>query len=88
MQIPNKAKKAVIHIAVVLDHHVRRNYGKGIVWKPAKPMAIPAKDAVGGGGPEFQRFSRFPCPMVNALDVWAVRKLSPARRSTSDKGER
>jgi hypothetical protein len=87
MQIPDKDEKAVTLTAVAQSHEVPRTRGSGVGWKQAKPMAIPAKVAV-GGGPEFQKFSRFPRHTVNALDVWAASKLSPARRSTSDKGER
>jgi hypothetical protein len=84
MQIPDKDEKAVTLTAVAQSHEVPRTRGSGVGWKQVKPMAIPAQD----GGPEFQKFGRFPHPMINALDVRAVRKLSPARRSTSDRGER
>jgi len=51
-------------------------------------VATLAKLAVVGGGPEFQKFGRFPRYTVDALDAWAASKLSPARRSTSHKGKR
>ena len=85
MQIPDHVDKAIALRVVALNHDLHRTRGKGIIWKQTKPMPIPAQD---DGGPEFQKFGRFPRPMVNAPDVWAVRKLSPARRSTSDKDKR
>ena len=84
MQISDQVEKAIALRAVALNHDLHRTRGKDIIWKQTKPMPIPAQD----GGPEFQKFGRFPHPMINAPDVWAVRKLSPARRSTSDTGER
>jgi hypothetical protein len=85
MQISDKDEKAVTLIAVAQSHEVPRTGGSGVGWKQVKPMAIPAQD--GGGGPEFQKFGRFPHYTIDALDAWAASKLSPARRSTSDKGK-
>ena len=43
-----------------------------------------AKLAVVGGGPEFRKAGRFPLYPEDALDDWALSRLSPRVRSTSE----
>jgi hypothetical protein len=47
-----------------------------------------AKLACIGGGPAFQYFGRFPRYTIEALEAWIAGKLTPARKSTSDRGNR
>jgi hypothetical protein len=44
-----------------------------------------AKLAVTGGGPLFRKAGRFPLYELADLDAWAMSKLGPKQRSTSDR---
>ena len=43
-----------------------------------------AKLAVVGGGPVFRKAGRYPIYQPEDLDRWAVARIGPAQRSTSD----
>jgi len=47
-----------------------------------------AKMAVLGGHPEFQYDGRFPVTTTESADAFAVARLGPCRRSTSDNGQK
>ena len=49
-------------------------------------VATLAKLACLGGGPPFQKAGRLPLYPVDLLDVWAVARLGPVVRSTSESG--
>jgi hypothetical protein len=44
-----------------------------------------AKLATIGGGPPFRRVGRFPLYEVADLNAWALSRLGPKQRSTSDR---
>jgi hypothetical protein len=45
-----------------------------------------AKWACVGGGPPYQKYNRTPLYGRDDLDRWAIERLGPVLRSTSDKG--
>lgn len=57
-------------------------YRYGITVAPATL----AKLACRGGGPPFYKSVRTPMYPRDQLDAWAVERLGPLRRSTSDEG--
>jgi hypothetical protein len=50
---------------------------------PCSPKTL-AKLAVIGGGPEFRKAGRTPLYPEDGLDDWALRKIGPRVRSTSE----
>jgi hypothetical protein len=51
-------------------------------------MATLARGAVTGDTPHFQKAGKIVLYTKQSLDVWALRKIGPLQRSTSDKPER
>jgi hypothetical protein len=79
---------------MTLDTHVPRRLLRRIeaasyvtsTWGvPLSPRTL-AKLAVVGGGPLFRKAGRYPLYEIADLDSWALSKIGPKQRSTSDRG--
>ena len=69
------------------EHLRRRNAAAEYlqtVWGIPCSMKTLAKYAVIGGGPEFRKAGRTPLYPEDGLDDWALRKIGPRVRSTSE----
>lgn len=53
-------------------------------WGISRTPNTLAKLATVGGGPSFERESRFPLYITDNLDIWAGEQLSPLVSSTSE----
>jgi hypothetical protein len=63
-------------------NHVTKKWGI-----PLSPQTL-AKLAVVGGGPLYRKAGRFPLYDAADLDAWALSKLGPKQRSTSDQANK
>jgi hypothetical protein len=52
---------------------------------PCQPRSLAKIACVSSDGPEMHYAGRIPLYTPKALDAYAVKKISPARRSTSDR---
>ena len=59
------------------------NYVQDEHGQPCSPKTL-AKLAVGGGGPAYRKAGKFPLYEPDDLDEWALAKLSPKVRSSSE----
>jgi hypothetical protein len=68
------------------ERYFRRHEAAGYLTDLGLPIAAAtlAKYAVIGGGPEFQRWSRFPVYSESALQAWVKQRLGKPARSTSE----
>jgi hypothetical protein len=68
------------------ERYFRRHEAAQYLTDLGLPIAAAtlAKYAVIGGGPEFQRWSRFPVYAEAALQAWVKQRLGKAVRSTSE----
>ena len=68
------------------ERYYRRHEAAQYLTNLGLPIAAAtlAKYAVIGGGPEFQRWSRFPVYAETALQSWIKQRLGTPLRSTSN----
>ncbi len=57
--------------------YLRSRFGHGSAATLAKLACI-------GGGPRYRKSGRFPVYVTTDLDDWAISRLGPPQRSTSD----
>jgi hypothetical protein len=75
---------------VSTDRFLNRDEAAAYVRSKGLPCAklTLQKLASVGGGPEFQKFGRFPVYRVDLLDAWIERKLGDPRAETDKKEPR
>ena len=66
--------------------YYRRKQAADYLTQAGLPVAVAtlAKLAVVGGGPQFQKWGRYPVYSEKSLDSWASERLGRPMRSTSD----
>jgi hypothetical protein len=62
--------------------YVRERWGIPCATRTLAKIACVSSD-----GPEMYYAGRVPLYTAESLDAWALKKIGPARRSTSDQGE-